>query len=101
MLQTLTSLQPTHEIRQIRPLELFYLFQKLYTRQDVSIRIAKEGSHDFGNSSTVIRASNSLIMLRDQVTGEVEFLSELKAVQKFTLDKDCLPYKANVAYKII
>jgi hypothetical protein len=100
MLETFTLTPQIKEVKSIRPLELFYLFQKLYTRQEISVRIRKSEDPGFENPLTVIRASNSLIMLRDQVTGEVQFLSELKSVHEFVLDKDCLPYKANVTYKV-
>jgi hypothetical protein len=101
MLETVTAIPQPKEIKSIRPLEVFYLFQKLYLRQDISVRIRKNEEHEFGNQSTVIRASNSLIMLRDQVTGEVQFLSELKSIREFILDKDCLPYKANSSYRVV
>jgi hypothetical protein len=101
MLETLTPISQTKELKSIRPLELFYLFQKLNVRQNISIRLKRNNEEDFGNFYTVIRASNSLIMLRDQVTGEVEFMSEIRAVKGFILDKDCMPYAANFPYTVV
>jgi hypothetical protein len=101
MLETLTGYSQTRELKSIRPIELFYLFQKLNSRQDISIRLRRSNENGFGNFYTVIRASNSLIMLRDQVTGEVEFMSEIRTVKEFVLSKDCMPYTANLSYSIV
>jgi hypothetical protein len=88
------------EKKAVSPLELFYLFKKLSLRQDIGVHVKKHDAQGLGNSASVLRASNSLIMLKDNMTGEVEFFSELRAIDEFQLDKDCTPYRANVTYPV-
>lgn len=85
----------------IKRQDFFALLTTLSKSTSVSIRIKRIDRLNYGNFSTVVRASGALIMLRETNYGPAEVIPDLRDVQHFELDKDFSAYCARTIYGVI
>lgn len=85
----------------VKRYELIPLLVALSKSSNVRIRLKRIDRINYGNFSTVVRASGALIMIREINSGLAEVIPDLRNVQQFQLDQNFLNYNANVIYEVV
>lgn len=89
------------EYKFIKRGELSPLLAALSKSTHVGIRLKRIDRINYGNFSTVVRATGALIMLREITSGAAEVIPDLRNVQQFQLTQDFLNFKADTVYEIV
>ena len=93
--------QTTPVLAYLKRYEMPALLQKLSKHPSVFLKIKRIDRLNFGNFTTVARATSAMTILRDVETGENDWLPDISIISEFQISSDFEQFKANTLYSLI